>query len=47
MRIRLIPPRQRLICFNDDPSTQHEHVMTLFDDAIYQLVREAPLYISG
>jgi hypothetical protein len=45
-KIRLIPARQRLMWFNDDPRTCHEEVMALFDRVIDHAVR-MPAHISA
>jgi hypothetical protein len=46
-KIRLIPARQRLMWFNDDPRTCHEDVMTLFDRAIDHLTTGVQRYVSA
>jgi hypothetical protein len=44
--VKIIPARQRLMLFNDDPGTRHEDVIALFDRAIDDLTINAPVYVS-
>ncbi len=46
-RMRCFTARQRLIWFNDDPRTNHDDVMALFDRTIAHLSRTAPAYVSA
>ena len=46
-RVKVIPARQRLMLFNDDPGTKHEDVVALFDHAINDLTIKAPVYVSA
>jgi hypothetical protein len=45
-RMKILPARQRLMLFNDDPRTRHEDVVALFDRAINDLTIKAPVYVS-
>jgi hypothetical protein len=45
-RVKIIPARQRLMLFNDDPGTRHEDVVALFDRAIDDLTVKAPVNVS-
>jgi hypothetical protein len=45
-RIPLIPARQRLFWFNDDPCTNHEDVIALFDRAICELATTVPAHVA-
>ena len=42
-RIRLLPPRMRLMSFNDHPRTSHDDVMALFDRTISCLAISASM----
>jgi hypothetical protein len=46
-RMRFLTARQRLILFNDDPRTQHEDIIALFDRTIDNFTREIPVCVSG
>ena len=46
-RLRLFTARQRLMWFNDNPSTKHEDVLALVDRAIDCALSRAPAYISA
>jgi hypothetical protein len=46
-RIRLVPARQRLMWFNDDPRTCHQDVIALFDRAIHRVANSMPAYVSA
>jgi hypothetical protein len=43
-KIRLLPARQRLMTFNDDPRTKHEDVMALLDRTIDRLTTMVSRY---
>jgi hypothetical protein len=45
VRLRLLPARQRLMSFNDEPHTRHEDVMALFDRTIHSLAAQVPVHI--
>jgi hypothetical protein len=44
--MKILPARQRLMLFNDDPRTRHEDVVALFDRAINDLTIKVPINIS-
>jgi hypothetical protein len=45
-RVTLMPARQRLTSFNDDPRTSHDDVLGLFDRTICSLTTKMPAYIA-
>ena len=46
-RIRLLPPRMRLMSFNDHPETSHHDVMALFDRTIACLAMSASMQVRA
>ena len=47
MMMTFIPPRRRLIWFNDSFRTNHGDVMALFDRTIHHVASKVPRYVSA
>jgi hypothetical protein len=45
-KIRLVPARQRLMSFNDDPRTSHEDVIALLDRTIGHLASKVAICLT-
>jgi hypothetical protein len=45
-RMKILPARQRLMLFNDDPRTRHEDVIALVDRTIDHLIINALVCVS-
>lgn len=47
LRFRLLPPRRRLMTFNDHPRTTHDDVLAVYDETIRQLASRVPEYVRA